>query len=88
VKVAAAKRELANEAKRLGLVGVTVEDDSGGDEVRIQVCAPDGKMWAEGPKHLVCSTYRGPQSWLDDVVKDTKERMSYGLRDAEDGEED
>lgn len=88
MKVALAKRNLESEARRLGLVGVTVEDDSAGDEVRLQVCAPIGKMWIDGPKHLVCSTYRGPQSWLDDVVKDTKERMAYGLRDAQDGEED
>jgi Zn ribbon nucleic-acid-binding protein len=82
VKVAAARKTLEAEIRRLALDGATVEDDSGDYEVRLQVIAPAGKRWVDGPRCLVCSTFRGHQSWLDDAVKDTRERVAFGMRDA------
>ena len=80
MKVAEAKRKLNSAAKKFG---GHIEDDSVGNEVRLQVCAPEGKWWmaADGP-HLVVTTFRGPQSWLDDVVEDALERIACGVQDA------
>lgn len=64
--------------------GATVEDDSFGSWITLQLCAPEGKVWTESwSRHLVVSTPRGPQAWLDDAVDDGIERMKYGLSDEE-----
>ena len=63
--------------------GATIEDDSAGDEYRLQAQAPDGKRWNESDgHHLVISCYRGNPSWLTLAVSDGIERIKSGLRDA------
>lgn len=63
--------------------GASIEDDSAGDEYRLQACAPDGKRWVENDAHhIVISCYRGNFSWLVLAVGDGCDRIKLGLRDA------
>lgn len=80
MKVKPAVRTLEVAARRFG---GTVEDDSGGGYVTLQVCAPKGKEWvANGAEHIVVSTARGPQSWLDDGVRMALDDITHGVQDA------
>lgn len=86
MKVAAAIKKLNQAA---AVFGGHVEDDSDGQGICLQVCAPDGKHWVEsGGPHLVVFTYAGPQSWLDDAVTDGLERIAEGVCEAGDEPDD
>ena len=85
MKIAAAIRTLASAAAQHD---GTVEDDSVGLYVNLQVCAPEGKVWVDSDgEHLVVSTARGPQSWLDDAVADALQRIAQGTKDAPEDDE-
>jgi hypothetical protein len=85
VKVSAAIKVLNTAAKKFG---GHVENDSVGNYITLQVCSPAGKVWsASGSVHLVVTTYRGPQEWLDDAVEDALERIAYGVEESEEVEE-
>lgn len=80
MRIKPAIRTLETAARRFG---GTVEDDSGGGYVNLQVCAPTGKEWASnGAEHIVVATARGPQTWLDDAVRMALEDIAHGVQDA------
>jgi hypothetical protein len=79
MKVAAAIKTLNAAAAKFG---GHVEDDSGTD-VCLQICAPEGKVWAEsGSQHIVVCTKYGPQEWLDKAVDCGLDEISLGIQDA------
>lgn len=80
MKIAAAIKTLNAAAAKFG---GCVEDDSHSDVV-LQVCAPDGKVWAaSGSTMLIVTTARGPQEWLDEAVEDALQRIAYGVANEE-----
>ena len=65
-------------------VGATVEQDSAGV---FQVCAPDGKQWAEGSCiHLRVDFQeldgrRGNAKWASAEIEDAIDRIAFGLEE-------
>jgi hypothetical protein len=83
VNATQAKQALARAAAK---VGATVEEDTGYRSMRVfQVCAPDGKVWEDGPcVHLRCDieSERSAQglAYNDGEAKVARKRIASGLR--------
>ena len=74
-------RQLRKRAKELGAKVVINGFNSYDQSTCIEVEAPDGKCWAEGPQVLVSFYFSYAPESMGEVFHDLMERMSYGLED-------